>query len=109
MKEKSRKRGGRGEGELVVEEERVREGVVGGSGQRGTEEEEEEEEEEEAKGGRREREETVHGHSKSGACHSHAKSSDGGCVFTPWRCRNQTHPTPFKSPLPTISSCSHVG
>lgn len=31
------------------------------------------------------------------------------CVFTPWRCRNQTHPAPFKSPLPTISSCSHVG
>lgn len=31
------------------------------------------------------------------------------CVFTPRRCRNQTHPTPFKSLLPTISSCSRVG
>lgn len=30
-------------------------------------------------------------------------------VFTPRRCRNQTHPTPFKSLLPTISSCSCVG
>lgn len=31
------------------------------------------------------------------------------CVFTPRRCRNQMRPTPFKSLLPTISSCSHVG
>lgn len=33
----------------------------------------------------------AHGHRKSGALHSHAKSSDG--VFTPRRCRNQTHPS----------------
>lgn len=41
---------------------------------------------------KREREKGAHGHRKSGALHSHAKSSDGGGVFTPWRCRNQTHP-----------------
>ena len=39
----------------------------------------------------RERENKAHGRRKSGSLHSHAKSSDG--VFTPRRCRNQTHPS----------------
>lgn len=97
-----RKRKAEGE-EHVVKEERGR-WAEGRSGQRGTEEKEEE------KGEKRESErekKRAHGHRKSGALHSHAKSSDG--VFTPRRCRNQTHPAPFKSLLPTISSCSHVG
>ena len=47
------------------------------------EEEEEEEEEERGKRGERGSEKRAHGHRKSGALHSHAKSSDGGVCSHP--------------------------
>lgn len=106
VKEESRRRGGRGRASMWLkrnEEDGRREGLAS-QGQkkkarRGTRRERER--------GRERGKKRAHGHRKSGALHSHAKSSDG--VFTPRRCRNQMHPAPFKSLLPTISSCSHVG
>lgn len=69
----------------MVKEERGRR-VEGRSGQLGTQEEEEEK-------GKEERE-RAHGHRKSGAFHSHAKSSDGGVCSHPGDVATKRTPLP---------------
>lgn len=96
-----------GEGEVKEESrrERRREEQGGKSGQKGNEEQGGEEEEEEEREGKR----RPHGHRKSGAFLLHAKSSDGGVCSHPRDVATKRAPFPFKSLLPTISSCSPLG
>ena len=66
-------------------------------GQREGQGEEEEEGEERGKRGERGSEKRAHGHRKSGALHSHAKSSDGGVCSHPGDVATEAPPPPAHS------------
>lgn len=93
MKEESRRRGGRGRASMWLKgswEDGRREGLASD----GQKKKKKKKRRRKRRGREREREKRAHGHRKSGALHSHAKSSDGGVCSHPGDVATKRTPLP---------------